>query len=191
MAQASLAYSKDVYDLERFEMIHDLSIDIMNRYTEVNPKVIRDLFASDTGYATPKVDVRGVVFKDQKLLFVKEKIDGLWSLPGGWADVDLSASEVCVKEIREESGFEVKPIRLITVMDRERHPHPPHANNIYKIFILCELVGGEATTSIETSDVGFFDYNDLPALSTGHITASQIEILYKYLDNPDLPAYFD
>ncbi|UUX32759.1 NUDIX hydrolase [Fundicoccus culcitae] len=191
IAQAGLTYSKDVYDLERFEMIRDLSVEIMEEYTQVDPTVIRELFASDTGYATPKVDVRGVVFQDRRILLVKETADGKWSVPGGWADVGYSASEVVVKEVQEESGFVVVPRRVIAVMDRARHPHPPHANYIYRIFFLCELVGGQASESIETSDVGFFERHSLPELSIGRITESQIDILYRYLDDPDALAYFD
>lgn len=125
ISQTGLAYSKDVYDLERFEQLRAISIEIMKEYVDVEVDQIRDLFASETGYATPKVDVRGVVFQDNKILMVKEKIDGAWALPGGWADIGLSPKEVVVKEVREESGYEVQAVRLLGVYDKKFHDHPP------------------------------------------------------------------
>ncbi|MDP4172197.1 MAG: NUDIX hydrolase N-terminal domain-containing protein, partial [Bacillota bacterium] len=133
IAQAGLLYSKDIYDLERFELIRNISVDILAQHTEVKKTVIKDLFASETGYATPKVDIRAVVFKDDKILMVQEKTDGNWALPGGWADIGLTPSEVAVKEVKEESGFDVKAIKLLAITDKKCHPHPPSAYHIYKL----------------------------------------------------------
>jgi len=191
IAQAGLAYSKDVYDLERFEQIRDLSVEIMKHYTDMSHTKIRDLFTNETGYATPKVDIRGVVFKDNKILMVRESEDGKWSLPGGWGDIGFTPSEVAVKEVYEESGFEVKANRLLGVFDKSRHPHPPSAYHIYKLFILCDITGGQAKEGIETSAVGFFGLDELPPLSEGRITTSQIEYLFDCLHNPQKPVYFD
>ncbi len=118
ISQAGLEYSRDVYDIDRFQQLRELSIEIMQQYTAVESEQIRELFAAETGYATPKVDVRGVVFRDERILMVKEKIDGHWSLPGGWADIGLSPKEIAVKEVREESGYIVEPIRLLGVLDK-------------------------------------------------------------------------
>ena len=191
IAQAGLEYSKDVFDLERFEMIRELSVEIMEEYTDVEPEKLRELFANETGYATPKVDVRGIVFSEGKILLVKEKADGKWALPGGWGDIGYSPSEVAVKEVWEESGYVVEAKRLIAVIDKKFHPHPPSPYYIYKHFILCELVGGQATTGIETSDVQFFAEDALPPLSLGRNTESQIQLAFKYLHSPDEPVYFD
>lgn len=119
IAQAGLTYSKDVYDLERFEQLRNLSIEIIASHTELDKKIIKNLFANDTGYQTPKVDIRAVVFKENKILMVKENTDGGWSLPGGWGDVGFSPAEVAVKEVREEAGFDVEPIKLIGVLDKK------------------------------------------------------------------------
>ncbi|WP_248926820.1 NUDIX hydrolase [Paenibacillus hamazuiensis] len=190
-AQSGLAYSKDPYDIERFEELRALSVEIMSAYTGMPVQQVAGLFAGDRGYATPKVDIRAVVIKEGNILLVKENSDGCWSLPGGWADIGLAPGEIAVKEVKEESGYDVEARRLLAVLDRSRHPHPPHAQYIYKIFILCELIGGEAATSIETSGVGFFDPGRLPELSTDRITHSQIELLLKLAADPSLPAAFD
>lgn len=191
IAQAGLTYSKDVYDLERFELIRNISVDILNHYTDMDKPVIKDLFAGGTGYATPKVDIRAVIFKDDKILMVRENTDGHWALPGGWADIGYTPSEVAVKEVKEESGFTVKPIRVIAVADKKCHPHPPSAFHVYKIFIQCEIIGGQPVKGIETSEVKFFAENELPPLSTARNTQSQIEMAFKYLKNPHDGVYFD
>jgi ADP-ribose pyrophosphatase YjhB (NUDIX family) len=191
IAQVGLTYSKDVYDLERFELIRKLSIDILAHHTELDRTIIRDLFANETGYATPKVDVRAVVFQDEKILMVRENSDGKWALPGGWADIGLAPSKVAVKEVKEESGFDVKVDKLLAVIDMKCHPHPPSPYHVYKLLIQCEIIGGHATEGIETSGVGFFAENELPPLSTARNTKSQIELAFKYLKNPHEIVYFD
>ncbi|MGZ4160348.1 MAG: NUDIX domain-containing protein, partial [Neobacillus sp.] len=137
------------------------------------------------------VDIRAVVFKKNKILMVRENTDGKWSLPGGWADIGLTPSEVAVKEVKEESGFDVKPVKLLAVLDKKCHPHPPSAFHIYKIFIHCEIIGGQPAKGIETSEVNFFAENELPPLSTGRITKTQMEMAFKYLKNPQEPVYLD
>ncbi|MGJ7911894.1 NUDIX hydrolase [Neobacillus sp. LXY-1] len=191
ISQAGLTYSKDVYDLERFEMIRNISIDIMAHYTELAHSTIKHLFANETGYATPKVDIRAVVFKDDQILMVREKMDGKWSLPGGWADIGQTPAEVAVKEVKEEAGFVVRAKKLLAVMDMKCHPHPPSAYHIYKIFIQCEIVGGQAEQGLETSDVQFFAESELPELSVGRNTDSQIKMAFRYIKNPETPVYFD
>jgi len=191
IAQTGLAYSKDVYDLERFELIRNISVEILSQQTKLDKTVIKDLFASETGYATPKVDIRAVIFKDKKILMVKENTDGKWSLPGGWGDIGLTPSEVAVKEVKEESGFDVKATKLLAVLDKKCHPHPPSPYHVYKMFIQCEIIGGQAKEGIETSEVEFFAENELPPLSIARNTKSQIEMAFKHLYNPQEPVYFD
>jgi ADP-ribose pyrophosphatase YjhB (NUDIX family) len=191
IAQAGLTYSKDKFDIERFEVIRNISVEMLSQQTEMDKAVIRELFANETGYATPKVDVRAVVFKDNKILMVKEDVDDVWALPGGWGDIGLSPSEVAVNEVQEESGFEVKATKLIGVMDKKFHSHPSSAYHVYKLFIQCEIVGGKAETGIETSAVDFFAENELPPLSVARNTESQIKLAFKHLHNPHQPVYLD
>jgi ADP-ribose pyrophosphatase YjhB (NUDIX family) len=191
ISQAGLTYSKDVYDLERFEMIREISVEMMAQHTEMDKTAIRDLFANETGYATPKVDIRAVVFKDEKILMVRENTDGGWSLPGGWGDIGLTPSEVAVKEVKEESGFDVKTVKLLGVLDKKCHPHPPSPYHVYKIFIRCEIIGGEPAEGIETSAVGFFAEDELPSLSIDRNTESQIQMAFRHLHNQDEPVFLD
>ncbi|KMY44600.1 ADP-ribose pyrophosphatase [Bacillus sp. FJAT-27916] len=191
IAQAGLTYSKDVYDMERFEQIREISIEMMSTYTEMDTPIIRELFANETGYATPKVDIRAVVFKDNRILMVKENTDDCWALPGGWADIGLTPREVAVKEVKEESGFEVKPVKLLGVLDKKCHPHPPSPYHVYKLFIQCEIIGGKPTEGIETSAIDFFPEDELPALSIARNTRSQIEMAFRSLKNPEEPVQWD
>ncbi|MGY0693982.1 NUDIX hydrolase [Virgibacillus sp. FSP13] len=191
LSQSGLAFSKDKFDIERYEALRQISIEIIAEYTDVEIEKVKNLFASETGYQTPKVDVRGVVFKDNKILMVKEKIDDRWSLPGGFCDIGLSASKNAIKEIKEESGYDVKARKLLAVLDMNDHPHPPQAHHYYKIFIRCEIIGGNANTGVETNDINFFPANDLPILSTSRNTESQINMLFDFLRDPDKAAVFD
>ncbi|WP_232698227.1 NUDIX hydrolase [Brevibacillus daliensis] len=178
IAQTGLTYSKDVYDLERYESLRQISIDILANYTSIDEQIIKLTFANETGYATPKVDIRGVVFWDNKILMVREKADGAWALPGGWADIGLSPSEIAVKEIKEESGYDVKPLRLLAVLDKKYHDHPPEPYHVYKLFIECAIVGGQGQGGVETSEVGFFEENELPMLSVERNTEKQIKSMF-------------
>lgn len=191
IALTGLAYSKDVYDIERFEELRGIAVEMMAVYADLPIEQVKGLFAGETGYATPKVDVRGVVFRDNEILLVKETADGGWSIPGGWADIGLSPSEIAVKEVKEESGYDVVPARLLAVLDRNRHPHPPNAYHIYKIFILCELMGGEAITGTETSEVGFFAEDQLPKLSVDRVTESQIRMFFHQVRGSSEWTVFD
>ncbi|MCL6601370.1 MAG: NUDIX hydrolase [Paenibacillus sp.] len=191
IAQTGLAYAKDVYDVERYQALRELSVDILANYTLESKESIRLSFANDEGYCTPKTDIRGVVFRDQCILLVREKSDGKWALPGGWADIGLSPSEVVVKEIREESGFETEAVRLLAVMDKKFHNHPPEAYHIYKLFILCQIVGGEAVEGLETSDVSFFAEDELPELSLERNTVEQLHTMFQYLQNSAKPVILD
>ncbi len=191
IAQAGLAYSKDIYDVERFELIRDISVEMLSQQTGMEMTVIKNLFANETGYATPKVDIRAVIFKDNRILMVKENSDGSWSLPGGWADIGLTPSEVAVKEVKEESGFDVKAVKLLAVTDMKCHPHPPSPFHIYKMFIQCEIIGGQPMKGVETSAVEFFAEDKLPPLSIARNTQTQIEMAFKHLYNPKESVYFD
>ncbi|KRE40591.1 NUDIX hydrolase [Paenibacillus sp. Soil724D2] len=180
ISQAGLTYGENGYDLERYEALRKISVEMMSYFSETPIDKVTALFASDTGYQTPKVDIRAVVLRENKLLLVKERADGAWALPGGWADIGLTPSEVAVKETREEAGYEVKPVRLLAVFDKKRHAHPPSANHVYKMFILCELVGGEALEAgLETTGAQFFGESELPPLSVERNTAEQLMRMFE------------
>src|ERR1700751_5484549 len=166
IAQTGLHFTESEYDRQRYQTILDLSVEIFSEYSGEPASVVNRLFENQTGYATPKVDVRGVVFRDKRLLLVRERADGLWTLPGGWADVNDAPSEAVEREILEESGFSATAERLLSVFDRAKHGNvPPFPFHVYKLFILCRLLGGEAKTSMETTATGFFAENEIPALS--------------------------
>ncbi|MFD0715775.1 NUDIX hydrolase [Paenibacillus sp. GCM10027626] len=191
LAQTGLTYTKDIYDIERYEALRELSVEILASYTSVSKEKIELAFASERGYATPKSDIRGVVFHANKILLVRENMDGAWSLPGGWADIGLSPSEIAVKEVKEESGFDVTPVRLLAVLDKKFHNHPPEPYHVYKLFIQCEIVGGTAESGIETSAVGFFERDRLPELSLQRNTPEQVRLMFEFLDHPDKPVILD
>lgn len=191
LSQAGLTYSKDVYDMERFEELRTISTEIMAEHTEVEMEKIKDLFASEKGYQTPKVDVRGAVFRDGKILLVKEKVDNKWALPGGFCDIGLSPSENIVKEIREESGFQAVPVKLLALLDMNKHGHPPQPYHYYKLFVQCEIVGGRASFGVETDGVEFFPAAALPELSLNRNTEAQIEMLFSFLHHPEKAAVLD
>jgi ADP-ribose pyrophosphatase YjhB (NUDIX family) len=191
LAQSGLEYSDNKYDRDRYQQMRKLSLEIMQDFTGMNMEKLVSVFASEQGYQTPKVDVRGVVFRGDQILMVRETIDGNWSLPGGWADVGLTPSEVAVKEVWEESGLVVVPERLLAVLDKKKHNHPPDMFHIYKIFIMCRETGGELKGGMETSETGFFGPDKFPPLSVPRISAEQISLMYEYKNDPLKPACFD
>ncbi|WP_297629946.1 NUDIX hydrolase [uncultured Clostridium sp.] len=191
IAQAGITYSKDKFDIERFNRIRELSAEIMCSYTEVENKVIKDLFCNEEGYQTPKVDVRGVVFKEGKILLVKEKIDGKWALPGGWAEFNLSIKENVEKEILEEAGIVAKAKRILAVHDRKKHIDRPCPYGIYKFFVLCDEIEGGFVENIETEEMNYFLLEKLPELSEGRNTYEQIKRCFEIAKENILEAEFD
>lgn len=185
LSQAGLTYSQNDYDKDRYEQLRALSIEIISKHSEIDEPALKNLFAVQTGYPTPKVDVRAVIFREGKILLVKEKMDGNWSIPGGWADIGLSPFEIAKKETLEESGLNVIPIRLLAVHDKLKHNHPPDIFHAYKLFILCFEKGGSLTPGMETLDARFFDSDDLPPLSLERNTPEQIALMFEYYKNPE------
>jgi ADP-ribose pyrophosphatase YjhB (NUDIX family) len=191
IAQTGLAFTRDPFDRERYTQLIELVADLLSRELEIPLGAARELWAGEHGYATPKVDVRGGVFRDDRVLLVRERADGRWTLPGGWVDVNDAPSEAVAREILEESGYRARAVKLAALIDKNRHPHPPGVHHIYKLFFVCELEGGEAATSSETDAVEFFPVRALPSLSQGRVLASQIERLYEHRLDPSLPTDFD
>lgn len=191
IAQTGLAYAQDPFNMQRYGVLQDTAVQLLADLTGAEIERVEDLFIGDSGYATPKTDVRAVVFQGDAILFVRERSDGLWTLPGGWADVGASPSEVAEKEVQEESGFTVRVTKLLALYDRDRHGHPPIAHHVYKLFARCEITGGSPRESVETSAVGFFRENELPDLSLTRVTPAQIARMFEHYRNPDWPTDFD
>jgi len=192
LAQDGLLYAQNPFDHERYMAIQQIAAEMMAAVSDVSVEHILGLFGEQAGYATPKVDVRGAVFRDDQVLLVQERSDGLWTLPGGWADPGDTPAAAVERELREESGYEARAVRLLAVYDRATQGHqPPHPFSIYKLFFLCELTGGEPASSIETSGVRFWPVGGLPPLSLARVTAPQIARLYHLAARPNLPTDFD
>ena len=191
IAQAGLTFGENQYDLDRYQQIRTISVEILQEYTGISNERIRDLFASGTGYETPKVDVRASVFKNNKILMVREKIDGAWSLPGGWADVNSSVSESAVRECLEEAGARVKPKRVIILHQADKHYDFPYPYTIYKIFVECELIENTFSANTETLAADFFSFDSLPPLSNERNTREQIELCFKAKNHELFETVFD
>jgi ADP-ribose pyrophosphatase YjhB (NUDIX family) len=191
IAQNGLAFTTDPFDQERYTQLTELVASILATELNVPVAQAKGFWEGDTGYVTPKVDVRGGIFEHDSVLLVRERSDGKWTLPGGWVDINDSPSGAVIREIREESGYQARAVKLAALIDKRRHPHPPGIHHIYKLFFLCERIGGAAATSSETDAVQFFPVRALPELSTGRVLASQIERLHQHHLHPELPTYFD
>lgn len=198
MSQNGLQYAHDGYDIARYQEIARIAGEMMAAGSETELVRIRELFSKELGHATPKVDVRVAAFREgangPEILLVREKGDGLWTLPGGWADVGETPSAAAAREVREESGFEVRITRLLALYDRNRHGHPPHAFHIYKIFFEGEILGGHGAASdgLETDAVDFFTATALPPLSLGRVVTEQIQRMFElHASGPGMPADFD
>lgn len=178
LGQAGLFYGKDHFDIERFQRIRDIAAEMMSYKTDIPLNKVKDLFCNETGYQTPKIDTRAAVFKDNKILLVKEN-NGTWSLPGGWVDVNISVKENIIKEVKEEAGLDVSADMVIAIQDREKHNLPIYAYKVCKIFILCSIIGGSFVKNIETVDSQYFDINELPVLATEKNTKEQIAMGFK------------
>jgi ADP-ribose pyrophosphatase YjhB (NUDIX family) len=192
LAQSGLTYSQNPFEQERYRQIREIASQMMAEGSSEDLVRIVNLFAGETGYATPKVDGRGVVFRAGKILLVKELRDGGYTLPGGFADVGDTPSEAVVREVREETGFEVRAVKLLALFDRHKHGHvPPRPFHIYKMFFRCEIVGGAAQDSHETAGADFFAEDRIPPLSLSRTTPAQIVRFFEHLRQPDLPTDFD
>lgn len=193
LAQSGLAYDSHPYHAERYALVLKIAAEIASSQSLTDFAQVRDLFIGDIGHATPKVDVRGVMFQGNRVLLVKEHSDGRWTLPGGWADVGESAAEAVVREVREEAGYPVRADKLLAVYDRSRHGHPPHPWYIYKLFFLCTVTGDPThdAHNTEIDAVDFFPVDDLPELSLGRTTPAEIARFFEHVQHPDWPTDFD
>lgn len=190
IAQAGLFYGKDCFDKERYERIREISAEMLSCKTGLSMEKVKDLFCSDIGYQTPKIDTRAAIFQNGKILLVHEA-NGSWALPGGWCDVDLSVAENTVKEVKEESGLDVIVKRVIAVQDREKHNLPIYAYKVCKIFLECEAIGGEFIPNSETTGFSYFGLDGLPKLAAEKNTREQIEMCFHAMQSKTWQALFD
>lgn len=192
ISQIGLEYAQDPYDRERYEELRDLAAGMMAEVSEIPSGKWLGIFTNETGYATPKVDVRGAVFRDGKILLSRDACGGCWSLPGGWADVNDPPSQAVIRELREETGYVVRCTKLVAVLDRDLHYHedarPFHS---YKLMFLCEIVGEAKDLCHDILDAVFFAVDELPPLSRSRTLPMHIELMYKHHLDPSLPTVFD
>jgi len=191
LAQSGLAYSENPFDIERYRALQHIAAEMIAAQADGEPETILNLLAGEPGYATPKLDIRGVVLQDGKILLVQELADGGWTLPGGFVDVNESPSIAVEREVLEESGYNVKARKLLALYDRNKHGHPPYLFHLYKIYFLCDLLGGQPATSIETGGARFFSPNEIPPLSVTRTTPEIIQRMFELAKDPNRPTDFD
>lgn len=194
IGQNGLTYNDNGFDVERYEAVRQVAAEIMAAGFGRPVEAIRGLFETQSGYATPKVDVRAVVIRDNRLLLVKETEDGRWTLPGGWADVCETPGTAVAREVREEAGYDVQVKKLLAVLDRSKHPHaPPFPFHVYKMFFRCEIVGDRQVRALggETAGADWFAEDALPELSVSRVTAGQVARVFEHHRHPDWPTDFD
>ncbi|MDR2920869.1 MAG: NUDIX hydrolase [Tannerella sp.] len=190
LSQGGITYSKDIFDIERFERIRDISAEMMSLGSGYSVDYVKEVFCNETGFQTPKLDTRAAIFQDNKILLVKER-NGTWSLPGGWVDVNESIKSNTVKEVKEEAGLDVIPVKLIAVQDRNRHNTPLYAYGVTKAFVLCEVVSGEFSSNIETTESKYFNLTELPLLAEEKNTPQQIKICFDAYHSKNWETVFD
>jgi len=191
LSQTGLAFAVTKYEKERYTRLLEITAEIVEHHTQLEKEGVEKVLMKQPGYATPKIDVRAAVVKDDKILLVQERSDERWAMPGGWADVGDIPSEVAIRETKEESGFDVKPVKVIGVYDANRLGGQLELFHAFKIVFLCELLGGEATTSDETQDVNFFSFDELPPLSLNRTNDKHLNDIIAHLKEPQRPTCFD
>jgi ADP-ribose pyrophosphatase YjhB (NUDIX family) len=191
IAQTGLTYARDPYDRERYEELRGIAVEMASAALGEPSDAVRVAFASGLGYPTPKVDVRAVVFRAAEVLLVREARSGRWTFPGGWADAGDTPSSAAQRETLEESGYRVKAQKVLAILDKARHEHPPSVDYTYKLLIGCRLEGGEARTCHEVDAVSFFAREAIPDLDLDRTTPGQIELAFTHHADPGRPTDFD
>jgi ADP-ribose pyrophosphatase YjhB (NUDIX family) len=191
LSQSGLHYTLQEYDRERYREIAQIAAQLLANESTHAPEALRATWFVEDGYATPKIAVRGAIFRNARVLLVRETTDGKWSLPGGWADVNDSPALAIEKEIEQESGFTAQAVKLAALYDRNKHEHPPYLFHAWNAFFICEITGGAPRFSNETDGIEFYGLDELPELSTGRTTAAQIRRMYLHHQQRELPTEFD
>ena len=161
ISSTGLNFSKDPYDLQRFRQLNEIAAELIANHSLHSKEFVNKVFSAESGYMTPKIDVRGALFAKNKILMVKEQASGAWTLPGGYVDVNESLSQAVEREVLEESGFVVNAKKVAAIYDHRKHGYKAHLYHFYKIYLVCDLVGGSKNTNIETSEVAYFAPSDL------------------------------
>ncbi len=190
LSQSGLTYSGNEYDIERYKRLQEITAEIIASQSEITKESVLESFSMQAGYITPKVDVRGAVIRDGKILLIQERADGKWAMPGGWADLGNAPASVAEREVWEESGFRVKTEKVVAVIDANR-VEPMEFYHAYKIIFLCKFLGGEPRISHETLAVDFFDPHDLPPLSLHRTNEMMVQEVFAHVQNPNRPTAFD
>lgn len=191
LSQSGLHFTHEEYDRERYREIVAIATGLLEAESTLSAEQLRKTWFVEDGYATPKMDVRGAIYRDDRVLLVRETVDGKWTLPGGWADINDTPSRAIEKEVEQETGFTARAVKLAALYDRNLHDHPAYFFHSWKAFFICEITGGEARLSHETDGVEFFPLGALPELSTGRSTAKQIRRMYEHHLNREWPTEFD
>ena len=191
LAQAGLTYTDNVYDIERYERLREIAAEIIEEKSNISLEKVKDLFCNENGYQTPKIDTRAAIFKDEKILLTHEN-NGTWSLPGGWCDVLESVASNTIKEVKEETGLDVETIKIIAVQDRNKHNKPIYAYGVCKIFVLCNVIGGEFIENIETTEIKYFSLDEIPNnLAEEKTNNEQMEMCFKAYKDEKWQTQFD
>lgn len=191
LAQAGLAYTNNAYDIERYERLREISAQMIEEKSNINLDKVKDLFCNETGYQTPKIDTRAVIFKDNRILLTHEN-NGTWSLPGGWCDVLETIKSNTIKEVKEETGLDVKATKIIALQDRNKHNKPVYAYGICKAFVLCDIIGGQFVKNIETTEIGYFSLYEIPEnLAEEKTNREQIEMCFQAINDKNWQVQFD
>lgn len=192
IAETGLVYAQGDYDQERYTELREISLQLMAAMGGTSLQVLDDFFLPQKDYPTPKVDVRALVINEKgEILMTQERVDGNWTLPGGWGDIGNTPTEVVVREIEEETGLTAEVVRLLGVYDKQRHPHPPEPFYVYKLMFLCKITGGTLRPGFDMLDANWFAMDALPKLSEVRILKAQIEQLYQLAQEPNAPVYLD
>lgn len=190
IAQIGLTYTKDEYDKERYEQLRNIASEMLSYKTDIPVDKVKNLFCNEQGYQTPKLDTRAAIFKDDKILLVHEK-NGFWSLPGGWVDILESIESNTIKEVKEEAGLDVVAKKVIAIQDRNKHNTPIYPYGVCKVFVECEVMGGEFVENIETVEIGYFSLDNLPKLAEEKCTQKQVEMCFEAKNNKNWQVLFD
>ena len=191
LAQAGLTYTDNVYDIERYGRLREIAAEIIEEKSNISLEKVKDLFCNENGYQTPKIDTRATIFKDDKILLTHEN-NGTWSMPGGWCDVLESVKSNTIKEVKEETGLDVETIKIISIQDRNKHNKPIYAYGVCKIFVLCNVIGGEFIKNIETTEIKYFSLDEIPNnLAEEKTNKEQIEMCFKAYKDEKWQAQFD
>jgi ADP-ribose pyrophosphatase YjhB (NUDIX family) len=190
LSQAGLTYSQNEFDIARYQRLQELTAEMIASQSEITKESVLSSFSMQAGYITPKVDVRGAVVRDGKILLIQERADGKWAMPGGWADLGNSPASVAEREVWEESGYRVKSEKVVAVIDANRI-EPFEFYHAYKLIFLCKLLDGEPRISYETLAVDFFDPDHLPALSSYRTDESMVQEVFAHIQDPNRPTAFD